>query len=222
MTLSIEVGGPADLEHVFGILGRTVGPRTGPETRTHDRKEWWCLRRYIFTLSAAGQLEFPISITKGERPDFRCEFGPRSVGIEVSEATDPQDQKGMTEFEQSGVSQALVGSFGGRFPRGAGNPQRAWQSDVLDAVRSKSQVFKNYPDPLPEYVLLLYSNSNAASQIHDAMWPSVFSGCGPLNEQIWRQAPPDLKSVAAICGPWLMVLKPDRVQTYPLSLDANT
>jgi hypothetical protein len=109
MTLSIEIGGLADLEHVFGILGRTVGPRTGPETRTHDRKEWWCLRRYIFTLSAAGQLEFPISITKGERPDFRCGFGPRSVGIEVSETTDPQDQKGMTKFEQSGV----VPSFGG-------------------------------------------------------------------------------------------------------------
>ena len=61
MTWSLEIGGPADLVHVFGILGHAVGPRTGPGIRTHDEKEWWCLRRYIFTLSAAGQLEFPIS-----------------------------------------------------------------------------------------------------------------------------------------------------------------
>ena len=224
MTLSIEIGGPADLVHVFGILGRAVGPRTGPGTRTHDEKEWWCLRRYIFTLSAAGQLEFPISITKGERPDFRCEFGPRPVGIEVTEATDAQDQKGMTKFQQSGVSQALVGSFGGRFARGAGNPELAWQRDVLEAVRSKSQDLDNYQDPLPEHVLLLYSNSNAASLIHDAMWPSVFSGCNPMNEQLWKQAPSRLKSIAVICGPWLMVLKPNRAQTYPLrsGLDENT
>jgi len=224
MTLSIEVGGPADLEHVFGILGRAVRPRTGRGNRTHDEKEWWCLRRYIFTLSAAGQLEFPISIRKGERPDFRCEFGPRPVGIEVTEATDAQDQKATTKLQQSGASQALVGSFGGRFPRGGGNPELAWQRDVLEAVRSKSQNLDHYQDPLPEHVLLLYSNSNAASLIHDAMWPSVFSGCNPMNEQLWKLAPSRLKSIGIICGPWLVVLRSDRVQTYPLrsGLDENT
>jgi hypothetical protein len=216
MTLSIEVGGPADLEHVFGILGRAVGPRTGRGNRTHDEKEWWCLRRYIFTLSAAGQLEFPISIRKGERPDFRCEFGSRPVGIEVTQATDAQDQKATTKLQQSDASQALVGSFGGRFPRGGGNPELAWQRDVLEAVRSKSQNLDHYQDPLPEHVLLLYSNSNAASLIHDAMWPSVFSGCNPMNEQLWKLAPSRLKSIGIICGPWLVVLRSDRVQTYPL------
>jgi hypothetical protein len=83
------------------------------------------------------------------RPDFRCEFGLGPVGIEVTEATDAQDQKGMTKFQQSGVSQASVGSFGGRFARGAGNPELAWQRDVLEAVRSKSQDLDNYQDPPP-------------------------------------------------------------------------
>ena len=95
---------------------------------------------------------------------------------------------------------------------------------MLEAVRSKSQDLDNYQDPLPEHVLLLYSNSNAASLIHDAMWPSVFGGCNPMNEQLWKQAPSRLKSIAIICGPWLMVLKPNRAQTYPLrsGLDEKT
>jgi hypothetical protein len=161
-------------------------------------------------------MEFPISIEKAERPDFRCKFGPCAVGIEVSEATDRSDQEAMTKFQQSGAPIALVGSFGGRFPRVAGSPELSWQEDVLGAVRSKSQDFDSYTDPLPEYALFLYSNSNAASHIHDELWPRVFAGCDPMNEQIWEKARSDLKRVAVICGPWLLMLEPGSVLSYPV------
>jgi hypothetical protein len=95
----IEIGTSANLAHTFGTLGCAVGPRTGPDARTHEQREWWCMRRYIFTLAEVDRLEFPISIEKGERPDFRCEFGSRALGIEVAEATHWSDQREMTEFD---------------------------------------------------------------------------------------------------------------------------
>ena len=99
--MKLEIGYGADLALAFGEIGVRVGPRTGADARTHEEKEWWCIRRYVFTLSAANQLEFPILITKAERPDFRCTFGSRHVGIEVGEATDPRDQEEMTMFERT-------------------------------------------------------------------------------------------------------------------------
>ena len=63
-------------------------------------------------------------IEKAERPDFRCIFGSRARGIEVTEATDPRDQQEMTEFERTGAT-ATLGTFGGRFKHGAANPENA-------------------------------------------------------------------------------------------------
>src|SRR6516165_6464865 len=89
----IEASTPGELEQAFGDLGVQVGPRVGPSPRSHDQKEWWSLRRYLFSLSAAERLGFPIEIVKGERPDFRCIFGGARLGIEVAEATHPRDQR---------------------------------------------------------------------------------------------------------------------------------
>ena len=85
----------SELEQAFGDIGRRAGPRRGPDPRTQDKKEWWCLRRYVFSLSGVMRLDFPIEITKGEKPDFRCIFGGSQLGIEVAEATHPRDQREM-------------------------------------------------------------------------------------------------------------------------------
>src|SRR5262245_45058916 len=81
--------------------------------------------------------------------------------LRQAEATHPRDQKEMTMFERTQRT-ALLGTFGGRFARGAGNPERAWLADVLKRIRTKYREVDDYPNPMPEYVLLLYSNSNAA------------------------------------------------------------
>jgi hypothetical protein len=205
--------GQTDLSRVFDELGIRVGPRTGFYARTHDEKEWWCLRRYIFTLSAAGQLEFPISIEKSERPDFRCTFASRHLGIEVVEATHPSDQREMTEFERTKVI-VLLGTYGGRFKSGAGNPERAWRADVLRQVRAKSRAINAYPNRIPEYALVLYTNSNAGTLTYE--WPRVFRGLGPMNERVWKHVKPLIKSIAVICDEWLLMLEPGRVLSYPL------
>ena len=143
----IEASTHAELEQTFGDLGLQVGSRTGSGVRTHDQKEWWCLRRYIFSLSAAKRLAFPIEIVKEERPDFQCVFGDSRLGIEVAEATHPGDQRAMDQLARNS-GMALVGTYGGRFENGVANPERAWKADVLRRVRAKSRKIASY-HPLP-------------------------------------------------------------------------
>ncbi len=112
----------------------------------------------------------------------------------------------------------LRGSLGGRFPNGAGGnePERAWEEDVLKAVGSKVKKLPSWPEPMPEYELLLYTNSNAGSLIFD--WPRAFSALGPLNDQLWRErlVGTTVTAVIVICDQWLLVLRPGTIASYPL------
>jgi hypothetical protein len=132
---TVGIAAPADLAEALGELGTHVGPRVGHSARTQEEKEWWCFRRYILTLAEAGQIAFPISIMKSERPDFRCQFGPRFIGVEITEATHPRDQRELTLIDKQDAM-VLRGSLGGRFPNGAGGvgPERTWLADVLRAT----------------------------------------------------------------------------------------
>ena len=69
---------------------------------------------------------------------------------------------------------------------------------------------------MPEYSLLLYTNSNAGRLIHD--WPDLFSALDPMNERIWTELLVGSKivEVAVICDQWLLVLKPGIVSSYML------
>jgi hypothetical protein len=218
----IYIPEPDKLDEAFGAMGTWVGPRTGLNPRTQESKELWCLRRYIFTLCSVSQLRFPICIEKSESPDFRCSFGPDKLGIEVTEATDPRDQEEMTIFEREGII-ALRGSRGGRFPRGAAGdaPEREWWGDVQKAVGSKVTKIARWPNQLPAYSLLLYTNSNAGSHIFD--WQRLFNGLAPQNRRLWKDVlgSSPVESIAVICDRWLLVLRPEDVSFYrlPASLD---
>jgi hypothetical protein len=210
----LEIATRADLPEAFGKLGVAVGGRTGLNRRTKAEREWWCLRRYIFTLSAARQIEFPIQIEKSERPDFRCQFPTGRVGVEVTTATTKEDEDAMDRREMSGKP-ALVGAHGGRQVHG--NPEVAWRRDVLEAVKSKSEDIGKYPAPLPEHVILVYSSGNPSSLIDDALWPSVFQGSCSMNAQIWKEADPRLRRVAVICNwCWLLSLEREAITPYRL------
>jgi len=210
----IEASTHAELEQTFGDLGLQVGSRTGSGVRTHDQKEWWCLRRYIFSLSAAKRLAFPVEIVKEERPDFHCIFGDSRLGIEVAEATHPRDQRAMHQLARNG-GMALVGTYGGRFENGVANPERAWKADVLRRVRAKSRKIAGYRS-LPSYTIQLYSNGNATVHINN--WVGVFDGLRPLNKRMWTWLASrcsSLKSVGVLCREWLLMLEPDCVRYYP-------
>ena len=167
---SVNILQLSELEEAFGRLGANVGPRTGPNRRSQDSKEWFVLRHFMAAALEARVFDLPIAITKvpPPEPDFAATHGPtrKSALIEITEATHPDDQREMTEFEKSGEDLMLLGDFGGRFAGGASQPKLAWASDICDAVlrkRDKSICCL----PTSDRHLIVYPNSNASQLIFD-------------------------------------------------------
>ncbi len=85
--------------------GEKVGPRTGPEKRTHGEKEDYVLRRILVAWREDGLLRLPLCIEaerdrRGE-PDFRLLWPDGSVvGLEVTEAGEESHQRALTALER--------------------------------------------------------------------------------------------------------------------------
>jgi hypothetical protein len=165
----LEASDRCGLATGFGSRGLDL---THFENRAARRKanngleeEVYVLRRYLFSLDAAGMLSYPLRLVKNETPDFVGKAGGEAYGIEVTEATLARDQREMTLAER--VSEpSLLGAHGGRYPHGiryGGDPRgrppdRDLTGDVLRAVRRKRAL----PYPPSALDLLLYANGNAA------------------------------------------------------------
>jgi hypothetical protein len=166
----VEIVQLSEFEAAFGELGANVGPRTGANKRSQDAKEWFVLRRFMAAALKANVFDLPIMITKVQppEPDFAATYGPahKPALIEITEATHPDDQREMTEFEKSGEGLMLLGAFGGRFAGGASQPKLAWASDICDAICRKGD--KSICSlPTPDRHLIVYPNSNASQLIFD-------------------------------------------------------
>jgi len=57
--------------------------------RTTEHCERWSICRFLATLTKHTNLEFPIKLIKRERPDFCLHIGKKQVGIEFTEAIQP-------------------------------------------------------------------------------------------------------------------------------------
>jgi hypothetical protein len=165
MNESVNVPDLIGLCAAFGPLGSRVGPRTGRDKRTQDETEWFVVRRFLKVALREGILKAPVTIQKENPPlpDFSVRWGNDIAYVEITEATDPADQREMTAFERSGNSVMLLGEFGGRFSDGASQPGRTWTSDVIDAINrraifEKANVGRH---------LVIYPNSNASSLVGD-------------------------------------------------------
>ena len=166
----VDISQLVELDAAFGTLGAKVGPRVGPNKRSQDSKEWFILRRFIAHALRERMFGLPISIEKAKppKPDFVVKYGEtnRVAFIEITEATNPADQREMTEFEKSNERIMLLGDFGGRFSGGASQPKIAWTSDILDAVIRK-QGKSIYSSLMGGRHLIIYPNSNASALVSD-------------------------------------------------------
>lgn len=148
-----------DLERAFDTLGAKVGPRRGPDRRTKDQKEWYCLRRYLLTLAAHDQLSYPLDISKSERPDFIVDAPHGRHGIEVTEATEKDWQRELTESE-AGENDDPAGAelIGGDGFVGE-QPEHDWCAAVIRAIDSKVKSLNDPNYPVGSCDLLVYVNS---------------------------------------------------------------
>ena len=170
MAIRIHVADISTFGEAFGTVGLHVGSRTDSDRRTQDDKEWWVVRRFLNAALLANVLSTPLAIWKEQppMPDFGAEFGDAlsPAFIEITEATHPDDQREMTEFERSDKSVMLLGEFGGRFSGGASEPGYVWASDIVDAIKRKAGK-SIYSMDVDNRHLVINPNSNASILIPD-------------------------------------------------------
>lgn len=58
--------------------------------RNTEHTETWTIARLLSTLAESGNLDFPVSLTHRDRPDFLVKSGSAEVGVEVTEAISKQ------------------------------------------------------------------------------------------------------------------------------------
>jgi len=168
VSVKISVPSLREFDSAFGEIGLMVGPRTGPNKRTKDDKEWYVVRRFLKEAALAKVFQCPLTIQKTypPAPDFLLENANGAAQLEITEATDEADQIEMTKIELSNQSATLIGEFGGRFSEGASQPGRAWASDVIDAI-SRKEGKSIFQKASVGRHLIIYPNSNASSLLFD-------------------------------------------------------
>lgn len=164
----IVVTNGAELSEAFCSLGANVGPRRGINRRTKDQKEWYCLRRYLLTLAAHNLLSYPLDLSKSERPDFIVTDGTRDrYGIEVTEATEQDWQRELTETEAGQGDDPAEAIPIGEDGFAGEQPEHDWCAVVIHAISNKitSLSDPNYPVGLCD--LLIYVNSRMSVVAHE-------------------------------------------------------
>jgi len=158
MTLTIE--SPDELTRIFQTLGMTVGPRRGPHRRTKDDKEWYCLRTYLLALLSQELVVYPFKINKSEAPDFIISNETRGFfGIEVTEATEEDWQRELTETETGKDDDPAEGSLISEDGFAGDQPEIDWCGAVVRAIEKKIESLNNHTYHVDTCDLLVYVNS---------------------------------------------------------------
>ncbi len=54
--------------------------------------ERWIVNRWLTARLNSGDLEYPVRIWRGENPDFSIDVGPETIGLELTEGVDQEEQ----------------------------------------------------------------------------------------------------------------------------------
>ncbi len=145
----------------LGSIGAWVGPRTGPNKRSHGEMEDYDLRRLLVAWKETKRLDFPFDVRaetdwQGE-PDFVLKWPDgKTLGVEATAAGAATWQKWLTGTDQ------LEGAV--LHPREEGyvgdEPEQIVVQDVLQAIRKKlEQADAGKYASVPACDLLIYENS---------------------------------------------------------------
>ena len=85
--LSLFAQNEEDLLRQLALMDISVPPIE--QGSTTEQREKWSICRLLATLTKYQALEFPIKVTKRERPDFSLHTGQKQIGIEFTEAIQP-------------------------------------------------------------------------------------------------------------------------------------
>ena len=149
----------------LGSVGAWVGPRTGPDKRTHDEIEDYVLR-YLLAAWKKTRLSFPfeISATRDEKdePDFAFVWpDDHTLGVEVTAAGGEDHQARLTRTEGNpahGAEMISEHGFVGEIP------ERKAAADIIRAIRRKVDDYRKGKYRTPDCCdLLVYDNTETES-----------------------------------------------------------
>ncbi|TYB82020.1 hypothetical protein [Maritimibacter fusiformis] len=97
-----------DLRQELTSWGKLAPDRL--DARGHQKElERWVFNRFLRAIVPTGEFEFPIIVQEGENPDFFFSAGQARLGIEVTEAVDPEEQAQWTqEARDARTSKELI------------------------------------------------------------------------------------------------------------------
>ena len=73
-----------ELREVLRSINITVPPRTEGRTSEDCERRSFC--RFLSTLNGTGMVDYPLRVSKREKPDFQVYTGDSVWGVEVTEA----------------------------------------------------------------------------------------------------------------------------------------
>lgn len=147
--------------------------------RTSDHTEPWVFAHLLSTMSAAGELSFPLTLEKGERPDYVLSGANGERGVEVSELVPAAlaqavkirnkefpDARVDSSLFKPGVShrpreevRSLLRDCASGFGWEADSVEREWAQACGERAANKVQALASRGYSLyPENWLLLYDN----------------------------------------------------------------
>lgn len=148
-----------DLRRKLGALNIEASPRN--QGRTNEQRENWTICRLL--ASIADELNYPIQLCKGERPDYILTLSDRKIGIEISEASTaaynvhlskearkPSGQQ-LLKRAWSEISPAAEAGLYDR-PRAEGwsNAERPFAEIVNYAIERKMRLYSGKQEGWPE------------------------------------------------------------------------
>ncbi len=167
----------------LGSIGAWVGPRAGKWKRTQDQREDYALRRLLVAWRLLGLLRFPFTVnataTEPGLPDFLLTFKPdQRIGIEVTEAGDPEWQAKLSTLERDhsqgkDIAEEIL-LYGTR---------KDAIGEIRNAISGKSEKMDEgwYSDG--DCDLLVYDNTSWFERITPKHVPEIASGlCTPFRQ----------------------------------------
>jgi hypothetical protein len=165
----IEICSRATALASLSAFGRSVGPRIGPNKRSHDQKEDYCVRKMMLGLLSSEAAPIPNAIEmleadlEGTWPDALLHWSDGSTsGLEITEATsqDYQRQLALEERIASREPERII-FFDANSDGCAGKPAHGIADQVSRAIelKGRARTIQGKYSGTPVCDLLIYENT---------------------------------------------------------------
>ncbi|MDP3552639.1 hypothetical protein [Methylocystis sp.] len=230
--MSEKLCGIKDGQHLVETL-RAIDitvPRSSDGRKTWHR-ERWTICRLLATLAEGSRLSYPLSLVKGERPDFVLDMTIRKVGVEVSEAIPQGYQKYVHKAEKLGRKVFHI-------PNSVAFGKPIRQSEIqrmLDEKSSNAWVGDESERAWAEFLIGLIDHklkklSSKEFSVYESNWLSIYDNMPwPIDfedavaalsgslQGYWTRSPRFDAVFIEHGGEWIACISPDGSQLLSLS-----